>query len=106
MILFHGSNVPITGMKANNSVISTIMNITEAEFRYLKESLAKDLIAMLMEKHGLNMEQAFQTYYASNIYQKILNPETGLYFQSPGYVYSYLEEEIIHSQQLNKNNKI
>ena len=92
-------------MKANNSVISTIMNITEAEFRYLKESLAKDLIAMLMEKHGLNMEQAFQTYYASNIYQKILNPETGLYFQSPGYVYSYLEEEIIHSQQLNKNNK-
>ena len=30
------------------------MNITEAEFRYLKESLAKDLIAMLMEKDRSN----------------------------------------------------
>lgn len=73
------------------------MNITDAEFRYLKEMLLKDLIAMLMEKHGLNMEHAFQTYYVSNIYQKILNPEIGLYFQSPGYVYSYLEEETVYS---------
>ena len=70
------------------------MNITEAEFRYLKESLSKDLIAMLMDKQGLDMESAFKKYYTSQTYQNIINPETGLYFQSPGYVYSYLEEEL------------
>ena len=70
------------------------MNITEAEFRYLKESLTKDLIAMLMEKQGMDMESAFKKYYTSQTYQNIINPETGLYFQSPGYVYSYLEEEL------------
>lgn len=70
------------------------MNITETEFRYLKESLAKDLIALLMEKRGMNMEQAFRCYYGSQIFQKINNSETGLYYQSPGYLYSYLEEEL------------
>ena len=70
------------------------MNITETEFRYLKESLAKDLIALLMEKRGMNMEQAFRCYYGSHIFQKINNSETGLYYQSPGYLYSYLEEEL------------
>lgn len=70
------------------------MNVTETEFRYLKESLAKDLIALLMEKRGMNMEQAFRCYYGSQIFQKINNSETGLYYQSPGYLYSYLEEEL------------
>lgn len=70
------------------------MNITDAEFRYLKESLARDLIAILMEKHGMSMEEAFRKYYSSKTFEKISNPETGLYFQSPGYVFSYLESEI------------
>lgn len=72
------------------------MNVTLAEFQYLKETLSKDLIALLMEKKALSMEEAFRCYYNSDIFKKISNPETGLYFQSPGYVYSYLEEEIIN----------
>ncbi len=69
------------------------MNVTPAEFRYLKETLSKDLIALLMERKGMSMYDAFRCYYASDTFQKISNPKTGLYFQSPGYVYSYLEEE-------------
>ena len=70
------------------------MNVTPSEFRYLKETLSKDLIAMLMEKKNMGMEEAFRWYYNSDIFKKISDPETGLFFQSPGYVYSYLEEEI------------
>ena len=70
------------------------MNVTPAEFRYLKETLSKDLIALLMERRSMSLEGAFRCYYESTTFQKIANPETGLYFQSPGYVYSYLEEEI------------
>lgn len=70
------------------------MNITESEFRYLKELLAKDLITMLMEKKGLSMEEAFRKYYSSRTFENVANPDTGLYFQSPGYVYSYLENEL------------
>lgn len=70
------------------------MNVTPAEFQYLKETLSKDLIAMLMEKKSMEMEEAFRFYYDSDTFKKIIDPETGLYFQSPGYVFSYLEEEI------------
>lgn len=70
------------------------MNVSPEEFQYLKETLSKDLIAMLMEKKAINMEEAFRCYYESKTFQKIANPDTGLYFQSPGYVFSYLEEEL------------
>ena len=70
------------------------MNVTPAEFQYLEETLSKDLIAMLMARKGMSMDEAFRCYYESTTFQKIANPETGLFFQSPGYVYSYLEEEI------------
>ena len=75
--------------------IEESMNVTPAEFRYLKETLSKDLIALLMERKGMSMEEAFRCYYDSVIFQKISNPETGLFYQSPGYVYSYLEEELM-----------
>ena len=70
------------------------MNVSDAEFRYLKESLGKDLIALLMEKRGMSLDEAFRKYYSSKTFANISNPSTGLYFQSPGYVYSYLEDEI------------
>ena len=70
------------------------MNVTQAEFQYLKEALSKDLIAMLMEKKSMSMEEAFRCYYDSVTFKKIADPETGLFFQSPGYVFSYLEEEL------------
>jgi len=72
------------------------MNITPAEFQYLKETLSKDLIAMLMERRTMSMEDAFRCYYGSETFKNINDPETGLYFQSPGYVFSYLEEELIN----------
>ena len=42
----------------------------------------------------MEMEEAFRFYYDSDTFKKIIDPETGLYFQSPGYVFSYLEEEV------------
>ena len=70
------------------------MSITTTEFRYLKEALSKDLILLLMEKKGLSMDEAFRRYYSSKTFEKIEDPATGLYYQSPGYVYSYLQEEL------------
>ena len=37
---------------------------------------------------------AFDTIYNSRIYKKLIDTETGLYIQSPLYIYEYLKEEI------------
>jgi hypothetical protein len=47
-----------------------------------------------MEERGLSMQEAFDLVYNSRLFEKLNDPKTGLFFQSSGYVYSYLQEEI------------
>ena len=70
------------------------MNVSQAEFQNMKEDILKDLITRLMDERGLTMLQAFDTVYTSRLFRKLSNPKTGLYFQSSGYVYSFLESEL------------
>ena len=70
------------------------MNVSQAEFQNMKEEIVKDLISRLMEERGLTMPEAFDKVYNSRLFEKLNDPKTGLYFQSSGYVYSYLLEEL------------
>ena len=70
------------------------MNVSQAEYQNMKEEIVKDMISRLMEQRGLTLQQAFDAVYTSRLFEKLSDPKTGLYFQSSGYVYSYLEEEL------------
>ena len=70
------------------------MNITTEEFNYMVECTARDLTSMLIEKCGMDIEDALNTLYNSDTYAALKSPETGLYSQSPLYVYDYLNNEI------------
>jgi ClpP class serine protease len=70
------------------------MNVSQAEFQNMKEEIVKDLISRLMEERGLTMQEAFNKVYNSRLFEKLNDPKTGLYFQSSGYVYSYLQDEM------------
>lgn len=61
---------------------------------YMINHVATDLIVLLMEKRGLTFTEAVDTLYSSDTYAKLLEKKTGLYFQSPKYVYSFLEHEL------------
>lgn len=60
----------------------------------MKEEIVKDMISRLMEERRLSLQQAFDAVYTSRLFEKLSNPKTGLFFQSSGYVYSYLLEEL------------
>lgn len=64
-------------------------------FEYMVEHVAADIIVLLMEKRGLTFEEAVDTLYNSDTYAKLCNKDCGLYFQSPKYVYSFLEHELL-----------
>ena len=70
------------------------MNVSQAEFQNMKEEIVKDLIARLMDERDLSLQQAFDAVYTSHLFEKLSNPKTGLFFQSSGYVYSFLIEEL------------
>lgn len=61
---------------------------------YMMEHVAADLIVLLVEKCGLTFTEAVDTLYTSDTYAKLCDKATGLYFQSPKYVYSFLEHEL------------
>lgn len=67
-------------------------------FQYLKEGLVADLVNQVMEDFHLDMEKALDVVYSSALFEKLSNPETGLYIQGPVYVYSFLKEELANGK--------
>ena len=68
----------------------TSINVTPQEFKYLKEQLTARMNQILTEEKGYSLEEAFERVYTSPIYEKLSDARTGLFFQSPRYVLSYL----------------
>lgn len=65
------------------------------EANYMIECTARDLILKLMEEKNMDIQEALETLYSSDTYKKLKDTRTGLYFQSTGYVYSFLDEELL-----------
>lgn len=57
--------------------------------------MVKNLTLLLIEQnHGLTMEQALSTVFNSDTYRKVMDERTLLYYQSPKYVFAFLDEEL------------
>lgn len=65
------------------------------ETKYMIECITRDLILKLMSDKDMNMQEAVDTLYNSDTYEKLKDTRTGLYFQSTGYVYDYLNKELL-----------
>ena len=63
-------------------------------FQYLKEGLVADLVNRVMEDYHLDMEKALDVVYSSALFEKLSDPDTGLYKEGPAYVYSFLKDEL------------
>ena len=68
--------------------------MTEQDFKYMKEALVVDLAELLSIDYEMTITEALDTLYESETYAKLCNPDTGLYFQSTQYVYSFLKDEL------------
>ena len=64
------------------------------DFEYQVEMLARDLVLMLMDRRQMTMPEALDALYNSDTYQRIKDIHAGLYFQSVGYVYDFLDKEL------------
>lgn len=68
----------------------TDLNISQQDFKYLKEHLTARMVQILTEEQGYSLEEAFERIYTSPIYGKLSDARTGLFYQSPRYVLSYI----------------
>ena len=65
--------------------------------KQLMEYATQDLVAMLVERQGLTLEDAMQRVYPSRLYTKLLDQETGLYLEGSEYLYGLMAEECVAS---------
>ena len=70
------------------------MNISEQEFQFMTEGITSDLIQLLMDRENYSLPEAITAVYDSDTYSALMRPASGLYIQSPGYVYHYLSKEL------------
>ena len=64
------------------------------QIQFIIESDVEEIVSYLMEDFGMNLVDAFDKVYNSKIYTKLTDMKTGLYIQSPAYIYEYLKEEL------------
>lgn len=61
----------------------------------MKAYMVNRLAMMLLEHNEeMSMEQALSIVFNSDTYQKMMNDRTRLYYQSPMYVFAFLDQEL------------
>ena len=66
-----------------------------SEIDHMKLDMVTNLASLLMdEQPQLTMEQALATVINSDTYQRLQDDKTGLFYQSPRYVLSFLQTEL------------
>ena len=59
----------------------------------LIEYIIQDIILFLVEDEGIEYEEAMREFYASETDMKLVDKETGLYYESAAYVYDIYKDE-------------
>ena len=71
-----------------------------SNIEYMNECMTRDLAVMLVEEYQLSLPKALNILYNSDTYKKLQDERTGLYFQSPVYVYNFLKQEIMQEKTI------
>lgn len=58
------------------------------------EYMIQDLVEILAEERNIEFDVAMRTVYTSEIYGRLLDVGTGLYRESPSYVFGLLQDEL------------
>lgn len=61
--------------------------------KYLTNRAVDKMTEYLMQDYNISIEQALDFIYNSDTYQKLNDKETGLYVESPAYIYQLLDRE-------------
>lgn len=68
--------------------------LNENQIQIMKDDMTVELAEWLMGAYGYDSKKALEVLYTSKTFERLQHSSTGLYFQSVGYVSSFLKNEI------------
>lgn len=66
----------------------------ERNFQFLLEAISMDVVEWLIRDYRYSLSEALSTWYNSETYEKVSEPLTGMYIESPAYNYDFLKREL------------
>lgn len=75
--------------------------LSAGQIGILLNARIKDMAMWLMEDFKYSLEEALDCVCNSELFEKLQDIETGLYYQSSGYNYELLKEEMKYGRILN-----
>ena len=57
------------------------------------EYIIQDIVDMLATDQNIEYDEAMNMFYNSEVFEKLLDQETGLYLESSGYIYDLFRDE-------------
>ena len=60
----------------------------------LLEYVIQDIIDMISTDWSIEYDEANNKFYKSEVFEKLIDEETGLYLESPNYVYDLFKDEM------------
>lgn len=70
------------------------MALTKEQKQLMKDDLCTELAGMLIDEYHYTPQEAIDVLYTSETFERLQDDSTGLYYQSSGYVYSFLQNEL------------
>lgn len=70
------------------------MKLNKNQMQFVINNDVEEIVKFLEDDYNFSTIDALDKIYNSAIYQKLMDSKTGLYLQSPGYIYSYLQDEL------------
>lgn len=68
--------------------------LTTEQIQLMKDDLCIELTEALVDDFHYSPQEALDVLYTSDTFTRLQDDATGLYYQSAGYVYSFLQNEI------------
>lgn len=68
--------------------------LTAGQISIMINARIKDMVMWLMEDFKYSLEEALDCVYNSELFERLQNLKTGLYYESSGYNYELLKDEL------------
>ena len=66
------------------------------KIKFLTEQNIQDIIAFIVDDQKIDYAQAINSFYSSQTFKLLSDPDTGLYRESPAYIYELYKSELVN----------
>ncbi len=70
------------------------MTSSDNNFNFLTEYITARIVEWIIRDQHIGLEQALLMFHNSETFEKLYQPSTAMYIESPAYVYEIFKEEL------------